>query len=63
MTKNRIEEGIKKIETQLIDLLVELRSELKKDNNWKLSAFIRTKLNDLNIVLEDKKEKTIWSKR
>jgi cysteinyl-tRNA synthetase len=43
-----------------IDLLVEMRSELRKQKLWDLSDQIRDRLNTLGIVIEDAKEGTIW---
>ncbi len=43
-----------------IDLLVELRSDLRKQKQWALSDQIRDKLADLDVILEDSKEGTTW---
>jgi cysteinyl-tRNA synthetase len=43
-----------------IDLLVEIRSELRDQKNWEMSDTIRDRLSDLNVVLEDSKQGTTW---
>ncbi|MCE5214470.1 MAG: cysteine--tRNA ligase [Methanobacterium sp.] len=39
---------------ELIDILIDIRGKLRDKKDWELSDFIRSKLNDLNIILEDK---------
>lgn len=43
-----------------VDLLVELRSELRKQKLFSLSDTIRNRLLDLGVVLEDSKEGSTW---
>jgi cysteinyl-tRNA synthetase len=43
-----------------IDLLVEIRSELRDQKNWEMSDTIRDRLSGLNVVLEDSKQGTTW---
>lgn len=43
-----------------VDLLVEVRTELRKENQWALSDKIRDQLSDLNVSLEDGKGGTTW---
>jgi cysteinyl-tRNA synthetase len=43
-----------------IDLLVEIRRELRKQKLWALSDQIRDQLTALNVVIEDTKESTTW---
>jgi cysteinyl-tRNA synthetase len=43
-----------------IDLLVELRSELRKQKLWTLSDTIRDRLKDLGVIIEDSKEGSSW---
>jgi len=43
-----------------IDLLVEVRTELRKENQWALSDKIRDQLSDLDVNLEDGKGGTTW---
>ena len=45
---------------QLIQLVVEIRDEARKNKDYKTSDKIRDKLNELNIVLEDSPKGTIW---
>jgi cysteinyl-tRNA synthetase len=49
-----------RLEGDLIELLIQLRIEAKKEKNYSLADKIRTELNRLGIVLEDSKEKTIF---
>ncbi len=39
---------------ELIDIITDIREELRDRKDWELSDLIRSKLKDLNIVLEDK---------
>jgi len=43
-----------------IDLLVSLRSELRKDKQWQLADRIRSSLEERGIVLEDTPRGTVW---
>jgi cysteinyl-tRNA synthetase len=43
-----------------IDLLLELRSELRNQKMWNLSDQIRDRLGDLGVAIEDNKEGTAW---
>jgi len=45
---------------KFIDLLVEVRSEVRKQKLWALSDLIRNQLKELGVVLEDSKEGTKW---
>ncbi len=45
---------------KFIDLLVEIRSEMRKQKNWAMSDLIRDRLKDLGVVIEDGKEGTTW---
>ena len=45
---------------KFIDLLVEVRSEVRKQKLWQLSDLIRNQLKELGITLEDAKEGTTW---
>ena len=45
---------------KFIDLLVEVRSEVRKQKLWQLSDLIRDQLKELGITLEDTKEGTTW---
>ncbi|MHA2074826.1 MAG: cysteine--tRNA ligase [Candidatus Hodarchaeales archaeon] len=46
--------------SELIDLVVNLRTDLRKVKQFELADQLRTKLGDLGIQLEDKPEGTIW---
>ena len=43
-----------------IDLLVSLRTELRKEKHWQMADRIRTSLKDLGVVLEDTPQGTVW---
>lgn len=45
----------------LIDLLIDVRKELRAQKNWQLSDVVRDKLTELGILLKDDKEGSHWS--
>jgi cysteinyl-tRNA synthetase len=45
---------------QFIDLLVELRGELRKQKLWQLSDLVRDRLAELGVAMEDGKDGTTW---
>ena len=45
---------------KFINLLVEVRSEVRKQKLWQLSDLIRDKLKESGVVIEDSKEGTTW---
>jgi cysteinyl-tRNA synthetase len=45
---------------KFIDLLVEVRSEVRKQKMWPMSDLIRDKLKELGVTIEDSKEGTKW---
>ena len=45
---------------EFIDLLVEVRSEVRKQKLWVLSDLIRDRLKELGVILEDTKDGTTW---
>jgi cysteinyl-tRNA synthetase len=45
---------------RFVDLLVEVRSEVRKQKLWAMSDLIRNKLQELGVVIEDSKEGTKW---
>ena len=45
---------------KFIDLLVEVRSEVRKQKLWAMSDQIRDKLKELGVTIEDSKEGTKW---
>ncbi|HET8669854.1 MAG TPA: cysteine--tRNA ligase, partial [Candidatus Saccharimonadales bacterium] len=45
---------------KFINLLVEVRSEVRKQKLWALSDLIRDKLKESGVVIEDSKEGTTW---
>ncbi len=51
------------IEPELLDLLVELRADVRKEKLFPLSDKIRDRLQELGVTLEDKKEGTAWKRQ
>jgi cysteinyl-tRNA synthetase len=45
---------------KFISLLVEIRSEMRKQGNWVMSDLIRDRLKELEVVVEDSKGITTW---
>jgi len=45
---------------KFIDLLVEVRSEVRKQKLWAMSDLIRDQLKELGVTIEDTKEGTTW---
>jgi cysteinyl-tRNA synthetase len=43
-----------------INLLIEVRAEVRKQKLWALSDQIRDKLKELNVTIEDSKDGTTW---
>ena len=44
----------------LLDLLVQLRTQVRKEKNFKLADEIRNRLAALGVVLEDRPDGTVW---
>jgi cysteinyl-tRNA synthetase len=55
-----VSKGNDSLTPALLDLLVTLRTQARKDKNFKLSDAIRDQLSALGVVLEDRPEKTVW---
>jgi cysteinyl-tRNA synthetase len=45
---------------EFVDLLIEIREQLRNEKLWALSDLIRDRLTDLGVVLEDLKEGSTW---
>jgi cysteinyl-tRNA synthetase len=45
---------------KFIDLLVEVRSEVRKQKLWALSDQVRDRLKELGVTIEDSKDGTTW---
>ena len=43
-----------------IDLLLDIRTELRKEKLWALSDLVRDELNELGVTIEDTKAGTTW---
>lgn len=48
---------------QLMELLIELRTQSRKEKNFAMSDAIRDRLSDLGIVLEDTPQGTVWRRK
>ncbi len=48
----------REVETDLIRLMIEMRADARKDKNFKLADTIRSELQKIGVVLEDKKDGT-----
>ncbi len=46
----------------IMKVLIDTRNELRKAKQWQLSDFIRNKLSEIGIALDDKPDGTIWKK-
>ena len=45
---------------KFVDLLVEIRAEMRKQKIWAMSDLIRDRLKELGVVIEDNKDGTSW---
>lgn len=45
---------------KLIELLVEVRTQLRREGNWQQADYLRGRLRELGVVLEDGREGTTW---
>lgn len=54
--------GTGAVEDRLIQLLVDLRNEARTNKLWSFSDRIREELNKLGVILEDKKDGTVWKR-
>ena len=57
---NKTVAGDDKLTSDLIELLITLRTEAKQNKNYKLSDTIRDRLKELGVVLQDSKEGTSY---
>ncbi|HQT92885.1 MAG TPA: cysteine--tRNA ligase, partial [Candidatus Kryptobacter bacterium] len=48
----------KNVETELVNLLIKMRADARKNRDFKLADSIRTELQDIGVMLEDKKDGT-----
>lgn len=51
-----------KIEAELVQLVIDIRKEVRNQKLWAMSDLIRDGLKKIGIVLEDKKDGTVWRK-
>jgi cysteinyl-tRNA synthetase len=57
---NKTTAGDDKLVSDLIELLINLRTEAKQNKNYQLSDTIRDRLKELDVVLQDSKEGTTY---
>lgn len=50
------------LEAHLVDLLIAIRAQLRRDRQWALADEIRRRLAEVGIVLEDGRDGTVWKK-
>ncbi|UJS21812.1 MAG: cysteine--tRNA ligase [Candidatus Brocadia sp.] len=50
------------ITDEIMKVLIDIRNELRKAKQWQLSDFIRNKLSEIGIVLDDKPDSTTWKR-
>ena len=58
----RAASGNASLEAELIQLIIDLRRAAREEKLWSLSDKIRDGLSKLGIVLEDKKDGTVWKR-
>lgn len=51
------------LEEPLMDLLIDVREELRRAKQWALSDTIRDRLSGIGVVLEDGPEGTVWNRK
>lgn len=51
------------VEDDLMNIIITVRKELRKEKNFRLADLIRDELNEINIELRDTPEKTLWLKK
>jgi cysteinyl-tRNA synthetase len=61
MEKENLQHQDKTLETELIDLLINIREEAKKEKNFLLADKIRSELKEIGILLQDSKEGTSFN--
>lgn len=52
--------GEKKLDKQKIETMVRERSEARKSKDWSKADQIRKQLEEMNVILEDRKDGTVW---
>lgn len=55
-------QGQDKTAEEIMKVLIDTRNELRKTKQWQLSDFIRNKLLEIGIALDDKPDGTFWKK-
>lgn len=59
----KMEKSNNVLEEDLMNIIIEIRKELRGEKNFRLSDFIRDRLSNINIELRDTPEKTLWLKK
>ncbi len=55
--------NLRELVYELVDLILEVRSKLREKREWELADSIRSKLNELGILLNDARTRTLWKWR
>jgi len=48
---------------KLVGVLIEQRNEARRERNFKTADAVRDKLDEIGIVLEDKRDRTEWRRK
>ena len=56
------EESVEGLAGELVNFIMELRQEARRDKNWAIADRIRDGLKDLGIVIEDRPEGPVWKR-
>jgi cysteinyl-tRNA synthetase len=59
---NKSQQSSSNLENELIELLINIRNDAKKDKNFKLADAIRDDLKNMGVILQDSKDKTTFKK-
>jgi len=59
----KVEKAEEKIDTQLVEALIEVRNKARKEKQFEIADYIREKLSQLGIVIEDTPVGTKWKKK
>lgn len=55
------DENVGNLTTELVEFILELRKNARKEKNWSLSDKIRDRLKEMGINIKDGKDKTTWT--
>ena len=58
----RVEQGADDLAEKLMDIIIQLRQDARKEKNWAAADKIRDSLKDVGIVLEDTPRGVRWKR-